>query len=123
MAYVALTTASLTHRDLLLDAGIVLPLLQVRIDLAGFFTIAPAAFALLHLMLVARFVLLARKALSLHGLYYYVPDLLKHFTTAQINALIAPRAHLGLAGLRDKLTPVEGLDVIDGELQQVLGAQ
>jgi hypothetical protein len=45
--------------------------------------------------------------------------LIKHFTTAQINALIAPRAHLGLAGLRDKLTPVEGLDVIDKELQQV----
>lgn len=63
--------------------------------------------------------LLARKALSLHGLYYFVPGLLNHFTTAQINALIAPRAHLGLAGLRDKLTPVEGLDVIDRELQQV----
>ena len=27
--------------------------------------------------------------------------LLSHFTTAQINALIAPRAHLGLAGTRD----------------------
>jgi hypothetical protein len=63
--------------------------------------------------------LLARKALSLHGLYYFVPGLIKHFTTAQINALIAPRAHLGHAGLRDKLTPVEGLDVIDKELQQV----
>jgi dienelactone hydrolase family protein len=63
--------------------------------------------------------LLARKALSLHGVYYFVPGLLNHFTTAQINALIAPRAHLGLAGLRDKLTPVEGLDVIDRELQQV----
>jgi hypothetical protein len=63
--------------------------------------------------------LLARKALSLHGLYYFVPGLINHFTTAQINALIAPRAHLGLAGLRDKLTPVEGLDIIDRELQQV----
>jgi len=63
--------------------------------------------------------LLARKALSLHGVYYFVPGLLKHFTTAQINALIAPRAHLGLAGLRDKLTPVEGLDVIERELNQV----
>jgi hypothetical protein len=63
--------------------------------------------------------LLARKGLSLHGVYYYVPRLLKHFTTAQINTLIAPRAHLGLAGLQDKLTPVEGLDIIDSELQQV----
>ena len=66
--------------------------------------------------------LLARKALSLHGLYYYVPGLINHFTTAQINGLIAPRAHLGLAGLRDKLTPVEGLDAIDRELQQTYAA-
>ena len=28
-------------------------------------------------------------------------------------------AHLGLAELRDKLTPVEGLDIIDNELKQV----
>jgi dienelactone hydrolase len=60
--------------------------------------------------------LVAKKGLSLHGLYYYVPGLLERFTTAQINALIAPRAHLGLAGLQDKLTPVEGLDIIDREL-------
>jgi hypothetical protein len=63
--------------------------------------------------------LLAKKGLSLHGLYYYVPSLLNRFTTAQINALIAPRAHLGLAGLQDKLTPVEGLDIIDRELTKV----
>ena len=45
------------------------------------------------------------------------------FTTAQINALIAPRAHLGLAGLQDKLTPVEGLDIIDRELTRVYAEQ
>lgn len=67
--------------------------------------------------------LLARKNLSAHGVYYYVPRLLKHFTTAEINALIAPRAHLGLAGLQDKLTPVEGLDRIDRELQRVYAEQ
>ena len=33
-----------------------------------------------------------------HGIYYYVPALLKHFTSADINALIAPRAHLAIAG-------------------------
>jgi dienelactone hydrolase len=63
--------------------------------------------------------LLARRALELHGLYYYVPALRKHFTTAEINALIAPRAHLSLAGIYDKLTPREGLDRIDAELRQV----
>jgi dienelactone hydrolase len=54
-----------------------------------------------------------------HGVYYFVPSLVKHFTTAQINALIAPRPHLGLAGNRDKLTPPAGLDRIDAELKQV----
>jgi len=63
--------------------------------------------------------LLADKGLSRHGVYYFVPDLLNHFTTAQINALIAPRAHLGLAGTRDRLTPVAGLDTIERELTGV----
>lgn len=63
--------------------------------------------------------LIADNGLSRHGLFYFVPDLLDHFTTAQINALIAPRAHLGLAGTRDKLTPVAGLDRIDRELKEV----
>lgn len=63
--------------------------------------------------------LIDKKGLSLHGVYYYVPRLLKYFTAAQINALIAPRAHLGLAGIRDPLTPVEGLDIIESELNRV----
>jgi hypothetical protein len=63
--------------------------------------------------------LLAKKGLSGHGIYYYVPSLLKHFTAADINALITPRAHLALAGLQDRLAPVEGLDIIDRELQRV----
>jgi hypothetical protein len=56
-----------------------------------------------------------------HGIYYYVPSLLKHFTTAQINELIAPRPHLSLAGNLDDLTPPEGLDRIDRELRLVYG--
>ena len=63
--------------------------------------------------------LVAKKGLSGHGIYYYVPGLLKHFTTSDIDALIAPRPHLALAGLQDKLTPVEGLDVIDREMKAV----
>ena len=63
------------------------------------------------------------KGLSRHGVYYYVPSLLNHFSTAQINELIAPRAHLALAGLRDKLTPIAGLDRIDAHLTQVYAAQ
>ena len=59
------------------------------------------------------------KGLQYHGIYYYVPDLLNHFTTAQMNALIAPRAHLSLAGTRDSLTPLTGLEKVDRELKQV----
>jgi len=54
-----------------------------------------------------------------HGVYYFVPSLLRHFDTASINALIAPRPHLALAGEYDGLTPPAGLDRIDAELRQV----
>jgi hypothetical protein len=57
-----------------------------------------------------------------HGIYYYVPDLLNHFTTAQMNALIAPRAHLSLTGNLDHLTPIAGLDKVDNELREVYAA-
>ena len=66
--------------------------------------------------------LLDARGLDGHGIYYYVPRLLKHFTTAQINALIAPRAHLSLAGNYDRLTPPAGLDRIDAELREVYAA-
>lgn len=64
MAYLLVTVAAVTHSDLLLDSGVALPILQVRLDLSRFFLFAPAIFALLHLGLVAQFVLLARKALE-----------------------------------------------------------
>lgn len=59
------------------------------------------------------------RGLDGHGIYYYVPNLLKHFTTAGINALIAPRPHLSLAGRYDRLTPLDGLTKIDHELREV----
>jgi hypothetical protein len=66
--------------------------------------------------------LVAMRGLDGHGIYYYVPDLLNHFTCAEINALIAPRAHLGLAGNADRLTPPAGLDKIDAHLRAVYSA-
>lgn len=66
--------------------------------------------------------LIAARGLDGHGLYYYVPSLLKHFSAAQINALIAPRAHLSLAGLLDPLTPPAGLDRIDAALREAYAA-
>jgi len=66
--------------------------------------------------------LIESEGLDGHGIYYYVPSLLRHFTTAQINSLIAPRAHLSLAGNLDTLTPPAGLDRTDRELKEVYAA-
>ena len=63
--------------------------------------------------------LIETRGLDGHGIYYFVPGLLKHFSSAEINALIAPRAHLSLAGNFDPLTPPTGLDRIDTILQHV----
>jgi len=57
--------------------------------------------------------------LSAHGIFYYVPSLTKYFSMADINALIAPRAHLSTAGVYDNLTPVAGLAKIEKELKDV----
>jgi dienelactone hydrolase len=62
--------------------------------------------------------LMKTRSLRKHGIYFYVPSLLKHFTAADINALIAPRPHLGIVGNQDALTPFDGLAVIDRELTQ-----
>jgi len=63
--------------------------------------------------------LIRTRGLDGHGIYYYVPALLKHFTTTGINALISPRPHLCLAGRYDRLTPLDGLMRIDRELRTI----
>jgi hypothetical protein len=50
--------------------------------------------------------------LDRHGIYYYVPSLLKHFSTAQINELIVPRPRLSLNGRLDLFTPPEGVEKV-----------
>jgi acetyl esterase/lipase len=51
-----------------------------------------------------------------HGIYYYVPALLKHFQTHQINELIVPRPHLSLNGRHDRLTPPAGVERVRDHL-------
>jgi len=60
--------------------------------------------------------LVQTRGLDGHGIYYYVPGILNHFTCADINELIVPRPHLSLAGNADRLTPPSGLDKIDRHL-------
>jgi acetyl esterase/lipase len=63
--------------------------------------------------------LIETRQLDGHGLYYYVPGLLQHFSMGDINALISPRPHLSVAGNHDLLTPPAGLQRIDDHLRQV----
>ena len=63
--------------------------------------------------------LIRAKGLDGHGIYYYVPSLLKHFSTLEINRLISPRPHLALAGNFDRLTPLDGLEMLDRELSRI----
>jgi dienelactone hydrolase len=61
-----------------------------------------------------------------HSFYYFVPGLLEGFRAADVNALIAPRPHLSLAGGQDRLTPARGLDAIDRDMREIyraLGAE
>jgi hypothetical protein len=66
--------------------------------------------------------LVAARGLDGHGIYYYVPRLLNHFSCAEINELIAPRPRLSIAGNYDRLTPVSGLDRVDRYLREVYRA-
>ncbi len=56
--------------------------------------------------------LIRTKALSEHGIYYYVPSLLKHFQTVDINELIVPRPRLSVNGRKDPLTPPAGVEKV-----------
>ena len=60
--------------------------------------------------------LIRSRALGEHGIYYYVPSLLKHFQSADINELIVPRPRLSVNGLHDPLTPSLGVEKIRDHL-------
>jgi cephalosporin-C deacetylase-like acetyl esterase len=60
--------------------------------------------------------LIKNRNLKGHGIYYYVPKLLKHFQTHEINELIVPRPHLSLNGRRDALTPPAGVEKVRDHL-------
>jgi len=60
--------------------------------------------------------LIEAQGLARHGIYYYVPSLLKHFQTHQINELIVPRPRLSLNGRNDGLTPPAGVERVRDHL-------
>lgn len=64
MAYLVIAVAGVTHKDLLLETPVSLPILQVNIQIAQFFAFAPIVLVLLHLGLVSQLALLARETLE-----------------------------------------------------------
>ena len=52
--------------------------------------------------------LIAAGGVNGHGIYYYVPGVLKHFDTEAVVSLIAPRPYLDFCGEKDTLTPPAG---------------
>jgi hypothetical protein len=57
--------------------------------------------------------LIAVRGLDHHGYYSYVPGLLKHFTTLEIQKRIVPRPRMSLVGRNDRLCPIEGVEHLD----------
>jgi uncharacterized protein YjbI with pentapeptide repeats len=64
MSYLLITVAGISHKELLLNSDVALPILQVKIELTRFFIFAPILFVLLHLGVMGQLVQLARKTLE-----------------------------------------------------------
>lgn len=64
MAYLVIAVAGVTHKDLLLETPVALPILQVDIPLAQFFQFAPILLVVFHLGIVSQLSLLARETLE-----------------------------------------------------------
>jgi dienelactone hydrolase len=56
---------------------------------------------------------------SSHGIYYFVPGLLRHFDTEAIYALSAPRPMLMLSGDQDRNAPPDGIEVLEKKVGAV----
>jgi len=64
MTYLMIAVAGVTHKDLLLETPVELPILQVKIQLTQFFQFATVILVLMHLGLVSQLVLLAKETLE-----------------------------------------------------------
>ena len=61
LTYVIVTLASVSHKDLLLNSPVKLPIINADIPLVGFFQYAPAMLLLVYLSLLVQHVIVARK--------------------------------------------------------------
>jgi dienelactone hydrolase len=57
--------------------------------------------------------LIEHQMLKAHGIYYFVPNLLNHFDTEAVVALLAPRPALFMNGDQDSGSPPDGIRAIE----------
>ncbi|MCX8109143.1 MAG: prolyl oligopeptidase family serine peptidase, partial [Verrucomicrobiae bacterium] len=65
--------------------------------------------------------LISSEALAEHGIYYFVPGMLRHFDTEAVVALAAPRPLLLQCGEKDRGSPVDGIRLIEKKTSKVYG--
>lgn len=63
--------------------------------------------------------LIAVRQLGAHGIYYFVPGILKHFDSEGMLALLAPRPFLALTGDSDPGSPLAGIRKLEETLTRV----
>ncbi|MBM3876823.1 MAG: dienelactone hydrolase [Verrucomicrobia bacterium] len=63
--------------------------------------------------------LTAHGKLSAHGIYYFVPGMLRHFDTEAVIACIAPRPVLFMTGEEDGGSPADGIRTIEARVRPV----
>jgi len=59
--------------------------------------------------------LIEHEGLKYHGIYYFVPGMLKHFDIEAVVALAAPRPMLFMSGEEDGGSPADGIRVIQSK--------
>lgn len=64
-----------------------------------------------------------KRGLDHHGFYYYVPGFLKHFTTLEVQEMIAPRPRLSMIGKDDRMCPIEGAEFLNEYLKNTYEQQ
>ncbi len=57
--------------------------------------------------------LIEQEQLKAHGIYYFVPNMLNHFDTEAVVALLAPRSALFMNGDQDDGSPPDGIRTIE----------
>lgn len=63
--------------------------------------------------------LIEQRQINAHGIYTFLPGMLKHFDTEGVMGLIAPRPFLVLTGDSDRGSPMSGIRILEKKLGDV----